>query len=174
LLRGSRLNRPLLTAILLFVCGCSARAATPSSPARCADLNPAEFRRPSAERIDAARAALRAGNGLAGEFTPHTTEPLLSPAERRKLSRNLFSRVRNARQEGRMSTSQTTPARAVLLAGVRVDGSVEEISVLESSGLIVVDRIAVEALQEANFRPANLNGCPVPAWFALPLTLALD
>lgn len=60
--------------------------------------------------------------------------------------------------------------RTVVKALVDIDGSVAEVDILQSSGDLYLDDMALRAAKKAKFTPAEHQGRPVRVWVAIPFT----
>jgi TonB family protein len=65
-------------------------------------------------------------------------------------------------------------ATVSLMAFVQPDGHVGEVRVARRSSNIEVDEAAVRVMKTAVFRPALLEGIPVPMWASVPVTFQLS
>jgi protein TonB len=72
-----------------------------------------------------------------------------------------------ARQNGWEGTT-------ILRVEVLVNGETGVVEVVESSGYRVLDDAAVEAVREARFEPARLEGVAVVCWVEVPITFRLN
>lgn len=56
---------------------------------------------------------------------------------------------------------------------VDTDGNVVDVSILKSSGHMILDQVAIKTVWKAMFTPAKFNGIPVRAWVKLPFRFRL-
>jgi TonB family protein len=65
-------------------------------------------------------------------------------------------------------------ARTVVLRVlIGPDGGTVGVRIHRSSGAVLLDRAAVEAVERWAFRPAIVGGCAVPAWVEVPVQFRL-
>ena len=64
--------------------------------------------------------------------------------------------------------------RVVLRALVDGKGEVKKIVVVKSSGYLVLDKAAINALKKWHFVPARVSGRPVEAWVEVPFVFNLE
>lgn len=67
----------------------------------------------------------------------------------------------------------SVPAPATLRFRVTKEGRADAVAVVGSSGSPAFDAIAVWAMQQAEFEPARLRGCPVTVWVEVPASVTI-
>jgi TonB family protein len=89
-------------------------------------------------------------------------------------------RKKNARRVERMMEDSVAalgldsiPAPATLRFRVTKEGRADGVAVVSSSGSPAFDAIAVWAMQQAEFEPARLRGCPVTVWVEVPASVTI-
>ena len=71
----------------------------------------------------------------------------------------------------RSSSMDSSPPKTLIRALVKADGTASEIKVMESSGSEKIDRIALDRVKGARYRPYSKNGVPEDAWVLIPVTV---
>lgn len=74
----------------------------------------------------------------------------------------------------RQFNREGTRLEVILAAWVGTGGRVAAAEVLRSSDSHAFDRQAITALRQLRFRPAHADGCPVPFFWSLPITVTVQ